>query len=95
LEYLGGQSESVTSYVITKTTAGHHDEDTEVEKKTRAPKKRKTTTRPTTIVTKIARHRVTLPVSELVESTDCTFQGNMPDPDNCQCNYSKKKFANS
>ncbi len=39
----------------------------------------------TTVATKLARNRVTLPISALVENTDCTFQGNMPDPDNCQC----------
>jgi hypothetical protein len=38
------------------------------------------------MATIVARHRVTLPISALVENTDCTFQGNMPDPDNCQCN---------
>jgi len=89
---LGGQSESATSYVVTKTTEGNHDDDFDVEKKTRPPKKRKTTTKPTTLATKLARNRVTLPVSELVENTDCTFQGNMPDPDNCQCNYLNRIF---
>jgi hypothetical protein len=84
-EYLGGQSESVTNYVITKTTSDYRD-DTEVEKKTRVPKKRKTTTRLTPVTTKLARNRVTLSISALVENNDCTFQGNMPDPDNCQCN---------
>jgi hypothetical protein len=79
--------------VITKTTADHQDDnDSEVEKKTRAPKKRKTTIRPTTITTKIARNRVTLPISAMVENTDCTFQGNMPDPDNCQCKDLKIEF---
>jgi len=89
VEYLGGQSESVTIYVITKTTANSHDDDDNIEggKKTRAPKKRKTTTRPTTVVTRLARNRVTLSISQLVENSDCTFQGNMPDPDNCQCNH--------
>jgi hypothetical protein len=89
-EYLGGESESVTSYVITKTTAKSHDDnDDNIEggKKTRATKKRKTTTRPTTIATRLARNRVTLSISQLLEDSACTFQGNMPDPDNCQCNH--------
>jgi len=85
-----GQSESVTSYAITKTTSDH-DNENQVEKKTRAPKKRKTTTRPTTVATKLAHNRVTLPISQLVENTECTFQGNMPDPDNCQSYYTCKE----
>ena len=92
---LGGQGETVTSYIVTKTTADQHDDDEnfEVQKKTRAPKKRKTTTtRPTTVVTKVARNRVTLPISALVENTECTFQGNMPDPDNCQCKSHLRYF---
>ena len=59
----------------------------------RAPKKRKTTTtRPTTVVTKLARNRVTLHISAMVENTECTFQGNMPDPDNCQCKSHSSYF---
>ena len=97
---LGGQSDRVTEYVVTKTTSssraledefdeggGEGDSDVKEaeEKKTRAPKKRKTTTRATTAVSKLAAHRVTVPISELVENNACSFQGNMPDPDNCQC----------
>ncbi|CAF0865968.1 unnamed protein product [Adineta ricciae] len=89
-----GQSESVTGYVVTKTTSRtpsdddeHIDENHEVTKKTRASKKRKTTVKPITVASKIARDRVTLPIFQLVESSDCTFQGNMPDPDNCQFYY--------
>ena len=87
-KYLGGQSESVTNYVITKTTSGYHD-DSEGEKKTRVSKKRKTTTtttKPTPVTTRLARNRVTLSITELTENNECTFQGNQPDPDNCQCN---------
>jgi hypothetical protein len=89
-DYLGGQSESVTNYVITKTTSGYHDDDSEVEKKTRGPKRRKTTTKLTHVTTKLARSHVTLSISDLVENNECTFQGNQPDPDNCQCNYFEK-----
>ena len=95
IEFLGGQSEGVTSYVVTKTTASSHDDDDareegddEEKKVTRAPKKRKTTARPATPAAKLAAIRVTVPIAELVENTACTFQGNMPDPDNCQCNRS-------
>ena len=90
-DYLGGQSESVTNYVITKTTSGYHD-DTEVEKKTRGPKRRKTTTKLTPVTTKLARNHVTLSISDLVENNECTFQGNQPDPDNCQCSYFEKNL---
>lgn len=90
-ECLGGQSDSVTSYVVTKTTASSHDDEgdgDEEEKKTRATKRRKTTARPATPAAKLAAIRVTMPIAELVENSACTFQGNMPDPDNCQCNRS-------
>lgn len=96
---LGGQSDRVTEYVVTKTTSSIHPHKDEFdegeegendlkeneEKTKRFSKKRKTTTRATTIVSKIAAHRVTVPISELVENNACTFQGNMPDPENCQC----------
>ena len=79
---------------MTKTTSRtpsdddeHIGESHEVTKKTRASKKRKTSVKPITVAPKIARDRVTLPIFQLVESNECTFQGNMPDPDNCQCNY--------
>lgn len=91
--YLGGQSESVTSYVVTKTTSHFHVENNiddnvqEVKKRTRATKKRKTTIKPINISYKMLREYTTVPISQLVESSDCRFQGNMPDPDNCQCNY--------
>ncbi|CAF0890764.1 unnamed protein product [Adineta steineri] len=87
-----GQSESVTSYVITKTTKSFDDDDDDnknevVKKTTRTPKRRKTTTRPATIATKAARLHVTLSISQLIENSECTFQGHMPDPDNCQTYY--------
>ncbi|UJR15055.1 hypothetical protein I4U23_002026 [Adineta vaga] len=90
-----GQSESVTSYVITKTTSHSHNENNdgddydnhEVKKKLRPTKKRKTTVKSITIAPKIASEYVTASISQLVESSDCTFQGNMPDPDNCQYYY--------
>lgn len=84
---LGGQGEPVTDYVVTKTTTDpNDDENIEVTKRTRSGKKRKatSTTRLPTFITKLARNQVTLPISALVENTECTFQGNMPDPDNCQ-----------
>lgn len=79
----------MADYVVTKTTALAHDEDDgEVKKKTRAPSNRKMTTKQTTTTTtKLARNRITLSASELVENNECTFQGNMPDPDNCQSKF--------
>ena len=89
-EHSGGQSDRLTTFAVTKTTAGAPESEAEVEeeeeKKTRSPKRRKLTTRPAPMVTKLAASRVTAPISELVENSACTFQGNMPDPDNCQCN---------
>ena len=96
LVHLGGQSEPVTNYVVTKTTTDpNDDENIEVTKKTRAAKKRKTTstTRSVVFVTKLARNLVTLPISALMENTECTFQGNMPDPDNCQGRTSQRLFS--
>jgi len=37
------------------------------------------------IPTKLAYSRVLLPTIVLMENSPCTFQGNMPDQDNCQC----------
>ena len=88
--HAGLQSDRLTTFAVTKTTAGAPDSEAEgeeeEEKKTRSPKRRKLTTRPAPIVTKLAASRVTAPISELVENSACTFQGNMPDADNCQCN---------
>lgn len=82
-----GQSEGITNYVL-KTTTESLDDDFNFEKKTKTSKRRKiTTTQPRTIATRGTRHRVTLPVTQLVENTQCTFQGNMPDPENCQNYY--------
>ncbi|CAF1153435.1 unnamed protein product [Rotaria sp. Silwood1] len=90
-----GQSESVTNYIVTKTTTlshndDHENDDIEIKKKTRVSKNRKFTTKPATISTKLARNRVTLSMSELIENHDCTFQGNMPDLNNCQAYYTCK-----
>jgi len=54
-------------------------------------KNRKSTTKLTTFPIKLVRHRVTLSMSDLVENNVCTFQDNMPDPDNCQSYYSCKE----
>ncbi|CAF2037508.1 unnamed protein product [Rotaria magnacalcarata] len=87
------QSESATNYVVTKTTtvSSHDDneeEEFEVKKKTRTSSNPKMTTTSTRASTKLARNRVTASMPELMENSDCIFQGNMPDPDNCQSYYS-------
>jgi len=80
----GGQSEGVTNYVL-KTTTESSDDEFDFDKKTKSAKRRKTTTQSTTVITRAARHRATIPISQLVEDTECTFHGNTPDPENCQC----------
>jgi hypothetical protein len=40
--------------------------------------------------TKFGRGRILLPTIVLIENSPCTFQGNMPDQDNCHCKQNKK-----
>lgn len=39
---------------------------------------------------KLAYSKILLPTIVLMENSPCTFQGNMPDQDNCQCKKSKQ-----
>ena len=39
---------------------------------------------------KLAFSRLLLPTTVPIENSACTFQGNLPDQDNCQCR--KEKF---
>ena len=82
-----GRTESTTESVIIKTTP--HISNTEIK----IEKLHETTIElPTIISTKLVHSRMLLLTNNLIENAPCTFQGNMPDQDNCQCR--KKKIFN-
>jgi len=56
-------------------------------------KQRKTTIQLTTIIsTKFVHSRMLLPTNDLIENSPCTFQGSMPDADDCQCRKRKSQM---
>jgi hypothetical protein len=73
-------TESITVKTIVKTTPTISNANRETEKE------HKTTIKLTTIrSSKLAHGRILLSTNELIENSPCTFQGNMPDQDSCQC----------
>lgn len=75
-----GQTEPITQLMIIQTTSPIFHQETETEIA------RLRTINPITISSsKSAFSRILLPNRLPMERTPCTFQGTLPDPENCQC----------
>ncbi|CAF1337215.1 unnamed protein product [Adineta ricciae] len=76
---ISGKTESVTEHTMINTSPNSIDDATNLENQFQI------TMRLATILsTKIIQSRMLVPSNDLSESVHCAFQGNMPDPDDCQ-----------
>ena len=72
--------------MIVKTTAHVSNEETKMINRFQITMKLATI-----LSTKIIQSRMLVPTNDIIENTPCTFQGNMPDPDDCQCKLLSNK----
>lgn len=85
-----GQTETITERTIIQTTSYIFQQETETEPA------RPLTINPITISSsKSAFSRILLPNRLPIERTPCTFQGTLPDPENCQSRQNTKSIFSS